>query len=223
MQQETAMTSNLNLTATFAAALTLAAGGALAQTDTGTMTCADLMTMGQEGQTGATDGTSSAHMASDGTDTGDLLSAMMATCEGNPGLLAADGLAHLQFRDIDADHDGQASSDEFSAYSDLVLVSMDSDGSGDLSEQEFTSWGFGMQNLADAAGTRQGYDTALRVIFDYWDRDNDAAISAAERSDASMSSFAYADTSGDAMLNEAEFRDNVLLNIALRTALTTAP
>ncbi len=171
----------------------------------------------------ATDATASADMASDGTATGATMTAMMAACEGNPGLLAADALAHLQFRDIDADHDGLATGDEFTAYSDLVLVSMDSDGSGDLSEQEFTSWGFGMQNLADAAGTRQGYDTALRVIFDYWDHDNDAAISAGELSDASMSSFAYADTSGDAMLDEAEFTDNFLLNIALRNALTAAP
>jgi hypothetical protein len=223
MQQETAMTSNLNLTVTFAAALTLAAGGALAQTDTAPMTCADLMGMGQQSQMDATDATASADVTSDDTAPGDLMTAMMAACEGNPGLLAADALAHLQFRDIDADHDGLATADEFTAYSDLVLVSMDSDGSGDLREQEFTSWGFGMQNLADAAGTRQGYDTALRVIFDYWDRDNDAAISAAELSDASMSSFAHADTGGDAMLDEAEFRDNVLLNIALRTALTGSP
>jgi hypothetical protein len=132
-------------------------------------------------------------------------------------------LAQLQFRDIDVDHNGLATADEFTAYGDLTMVSMDSDGSGDLSEQEFTSWGFGMHNLADATGTRQGYDTALRVIFDYWDHDNDAEISAGELSDASMSSFAYADTSGDVMLDEAEFSDNFLLNIALRNALAAAP
>ena len=132
-------------------------------------------------------------------------------------------LTQLQFRDIDADHNGLATAVEFTAYGDLSMVSMDSDGSGDLSEQEFISWGFGMHTLADATGTRQGYDTALRVIFDYWDHDNDAEISAGELSDASMSSFAYADISGDAMLDEAEFRDNFLLNIALRSALTAAP
>ena len=217
------MTSNLNLTVTFAATLTLAAGGALAQDDTAPMTCADFMAMGQEAQTEATDATASTNPASGVTATRKIMVAMMAACEGNPGLMAADALAHLQFGDIDTDRDGLATGDEFTAYSDLVMVSMDSDGSGDLSEQEFTSWGFGMQNLADAAGTRQGYNTALRVIFDYWDHDNDAAISAAELSGASMSSFAYADTSGDAMLDEAEFRDNVLLNIALRTALTGSP
>jgi Ca2+-binding EF-hand superfamily protein len=204
------MTSNLNLTATLAAALILAAGGALAQVDTAPMTCADFMAMDQEDQTGATDAKTSADMASDATAAEAPMAAMMAACEGNPGLTAADALAQLQFRDIDSNDDGLTTSDEFTAYSDLVMVSMDSDGNGDLSEQEFTSWGFGMQNLADAAGTRQGYDTALRVIFDYWDHDNDAAISAAELGDASMSSFAYADTSGDAMLDEAEFRDNVL-------------
>ncbi len=135
----------------------------------------------------------------------------------------AEELARQQFRDIDADHDGLATAGEFASYADLVMVSMDSDESGDLTEQEFTSWGFGMQNLADAAGTRQGYDTALRVVFDYWDRDNDAAISTGELSGASVSSFAYADTSGDLMLDQAEFTDNFLLNIVLRTALTATP
>ena len=216
------MTSNLNLTLTFAAALTLAAAKVLAQADTASMTCADLMAMGQEDQT-ATDTSASVVGTSDGMAIGDTMTAIMAACEGNPGLLAADVLAHLQFGDIDTDDDGLATADEFTAYSDFVMISMDSDRSGDLSEQEFTSWGFGMQNLADAAGTRLGYDTALRLIFDYLDHDNDAAISADELSEASMNSFAYADTSGDVMLDEAEFRDNFLLNIALRTALTAAP
>ena len=65
-------------------------------------------------------------------------------------------LAQLQFRDIDADHNGLATADEFSAYGDLAMASMDSDDSGDLSEQEFISWVFGMHTLADATGTRQG-------------------------------------------------------------------
>jgi Ca2+-binding EF-hand superfamily protein len=142
---------------------------------------------------------------------------------GGPGPLPSEALARQQFLDIDGDRDGLATADEFASYADLVMVSMDSDESGDLAEEEFTSWGFGMQNLADAAGTRQGYDTALRVVFDYWDRDNDAAISKGELVAASMSSFAYADTSGDRMLDGAEFADNFLLNIVLRTALTVAP
>ena len=54
--------------------------------------------------------------------------------------------------DVDADGDGRLTADEFAAYGDLVFVSMDSEESGGLAEQEFTSWGFGMQNPANEAG-----------------------------------------------------------------------
>ncbi len=105
-------------------------------------------------------------------------------------------LAAQQFADIDADQDGRLTVEEFAAYSELVFVSMDSDESQDLSEQEFLGWGFGMQNLADEAGARQGYDTAVRVVFDLWDRDNDGAIGADEQRDGQSMAFEFADADG---------------------------
>ncbi len=109
-------------------------------------------------------------------------------------------LAARQFTDIDADQDGRLTVEEFAAYSDLVFVSMDSDESQDLSEQEFLGWGFGMQNLADDAGARQGYDTAVRVVFDLWDRNNDGAIGADEQRDGQSMAFEFADADGVAAL-----------------------
>jgi Ca2+-binding EF-hand superfamily protein len=132
-------------------------------------------------------------------------------------------LAERQFADIDQDDDGRLTPEEFAAYGDLVFVSMDSDESGSLDEPEFLGWGFGMQNLADAAGTRQGYDTALRLVFDLWDRDNDGAVLLDEQRDAQGMAFAFADADEDGGLGQAEFADNYVLNIALRTALSAAP
>jgi Ca2+-binding EF-hand superfamily protein len=132
-------------------------------------------------------------------------------------------LAALSFVDSDRDGDARLTPEELEAQSDRVFVSMDSDEGGTLSEQEFLSWGFGMSNLADESGTRQSHDTALRIVFDLWDRDNDGAVTEAEQSEGIASSFAYADLDADGALAEDEFLQGFIVNLGMRNALSAAP
>lgn len=152
-----------------------------------------------------------------------LLSVALAGCVSSAAaqdLRPERRLAELQFADIDEDDDGRLTAAEFMAYGDLVFVSMDSDKSRGLSEREFLDWGFGMHNVVDEAGVRQGDDTAVRVVFDLWDRDNDGAIDAPEQRDAHRMALGFADADADGRLDPAEFADNFILNIALRSALS---
>jgi Ca2+-binding EF-hand superfamily protein len=129
-------------------------------------------------------------------------------------------LAAQTFFDSDADGDARLTAEELEAHSGLVFVSMDADEGGTLSEQEFLSWGFGMSNLADEGGTRQSHDTALRMVFDLWDRDNDAAVTEAEQSEGVATSFAYADLDADGALTEEEFLQGFIVNLGMRNALS---
>ncbi len=129
-------------------------------------------------------------------------------------------LAAQTFADSDADGDGRLMPEELQAHSGLVFVSMDSDEGGTLSEQEFLSWGFGMSNLADLSGTRQSHDTALRMVFDLWDRDNDSLVTEAEQSEGVATSFDYADLDADGALTEEEFLQGFIVNLGMRNALS---
>ena len=78
-------------------------------------------------------------------------------------------LATLAFKSVDENQDGYASLEEQMRQAENFFVSMDADDNGILSWQEFSTWGFGMEDVAQESGREQAYETARKVVFDLWD------------------------------------------------------
>lgn len=131
-------------------------------------------------------------------------------------------LAVAGFSIVDADGDGSATLAEQMAATAAIQASMDTDGDGALSEGEFTSWGFGMANLAEARGTLALYEAGLRTLFDLWDRDDDGRLSPAEHEHAAAQGFADADRDGDGRMSEGEYAGGFVYNVVSRQAVRVA-
>ena len=59
-----------------------------------------------------------------------------------------------------------------------ISLSSWTDDNGNLTWQEFSTWGFGMEDVAVETGREQAYETARKVVFDLWDRSDDWILSA---------------------------------------------
>lgn len=132
-------------------------------------------------------------------------------------------LAELAFSSLDTAGRGYIDQGEFSNFGGDVFVSMDFDENGSLSLSEFLSWDYGMEPLARKAGRLQAYETALRVVFAFWDRDGDGAISRTEHRQSLSVDFQRADTDNDAVLTSEEFTGGFSVMVALRAAINPAP
>ena len=131
-------------------------------------------------------------------------------------------LARLGFMGADANSDGILTAPEMQTMGRDIFVSMDGDEDESLSVEEFSSWGFGMRNIAEETGRVQAYDTALKIVFGLWDRNKDNAVSALEHRQAVSFDMMRADLNQDGQLTESEFLGSFILNVALRAALKPA-
>lgn len=132
-------------------------------------------------------------------------------------------LAELAFAGIDTADRGYIDQGEFSNFGTDVFISMDADEDGVLSLGEFMSWDYGMLPIAREAGREDAYDTALRVVFAFWDRDGDGVISRTEHRQSLMADFQRADTDNDALMTRDEFTSGFSVMVALRAAINPAP
>lgn len=132
-------------------------------------------------------------------------------------------LAELVFTGIDTTDRGHIDQGQFLAFGQDVFVSMDSDDSGQLSLKEFLSWDYGMRGVAEEAGREDAYETALRVVFAFWDRDGDGEISSAEQSHALKTDFRRADLNDNALLSKEEFLGGFTVIVALHAAINPTP
>lgn len=128
-------------------------------------------------------------------------------------------LANLSFVSSDANGDGMVSRDEMMEQASNIFVSMDSDDSGALSLDEYSSWDFGFALIAEETGRVQAYETALKFVFNMWDRDIDGAVTADEFRRGVARDFARVDVDSDFALNAQEFLGGFIVNVALRSAL----
>lgn len=103
-------------------------------------------------------------------------------------------LAELAFSSLDSANRGYIDQGEYSNFGSDVFVSMDFDDSGKLSLSEFLGWDFGMRLAAEEAGREAAYETALRVVFAFWDRDGDGEITPREHRLSLNADFQRADT-----------------------------
>ncbi len=112
---------------------------------------------------------------------------------------------------------------DFTNFGSDVFTSMDYDDNDSLSQEEFLSWDYGMLPLAQEAGREAAYETALRVVFAFWDRNGDNMISKTEHRQSLSTDFRRADADNDATLTEGEFTSGFSIMVALRAAINPVP
>lgn len=132
-------------------------------------------------------------------------------------------LAKLAFKSVDQDEKGYIDQGEFTLFGGDVFVSMDYDENNRISLDEFLSWGFGMELIAEEAGRAEAYETAMRVVFAFWDRNGDTEISKTEYRQSLSADFRRADFNNDAVLTEEEFLSGFSINVAARAAINPPP
>lgn len=139
----------------------------------------------------------------------------MASAQENEGRR----LAELAFASVDSAERGFIDMGEFTNFGNDVFTSMDVDDSGKLSLEEYMGWDFGMLPLAEERGRVDAYETALRIVFAFRDRNGDGEISKTEHRQSMNFDFQRADTDGDAVLTEAEFLSGFPVMVAIRAAV----
>ncbi len=132
-------------------------------------------------------------------------------------------LAKLAFASVDGDDRGYIDQGQFRSFGGDVFYSMDADENDLLSLGEFLAWDYGMAPLAEEMGRKDAYETALRVVFAFWDRNGDGNIAPREHLLSLGADFKRADADGDALLTEDEFTGGFSVMVALRAAIAPVP
>ena len=132
-------------------------------------------------------------------------------------------LAELAFDSVDTAGRNFIDMGEFSEFGMSVFAGMDYDDNEKLTLKEFLSWDIGMKPIAEQAGREEAYETALRVVFAFWDRNGDNLISKTEQRQSMSSDFQRADTDNNAVLTKEEFTTGYSVIVAMRAAINPAP
>lgn len=132
-------------------------------------------------------------------------------------------LAQLSFASMDGSDRGYVDMSEYLRYGVDVFVSMDQDESGGIDLPEFMDWDFGMSFVAEDRDAVPAYETALRVVFGFWDRNGDGMITSAEHGQSLVLDYQRADTDRDGKLTEEEYLRGFSVMVALRAALNPEP
>ena len=104
-----------------------------------------------------------------------------------------------------------------------VFAAMDYDDDQKLNLGEFLFFDAGMRDVAEQAGRLEAHETAMRVVFAFWDRDGDGLVSKSEHNRSLSYDFQRADINDDAQLELEEFTNGFTLMVALRAAINPAP
>lgn len=129
-------------------------------------------------------------------------------------------LAEIIFGSMEISPTSGADMGEFVSFGSDIFVSMDYDDNGSVNLEEFTTWDFGFNFIAEDEGQQRAYETAQKIVFAVWDHDGDGDISQREYHKSMVSDFRRADTDDDAFLTRDEFLTGYVINVAYRAALT---
>ena len=132
-------------------------------------------------------------------------------------------LAELAFDSVDSAGREFIDMGEFFDFGMSVFAGMDYDDNAKITLKEFMGWDIGMQPIAEKAGRGAAYETALRVVFAFWDRNGDSEISKTEYRKAMTIDFQRADTDNNAILTKQEFTTGYSVMAALRAAINPVP
>lgn len=100
-----------------------------------------------------------------------------------------------------------------------VFAGMDADEDGQVTYAEFASWDPGFAAVARRAGRSEAYTTASKIVFAFWDRNGDGAMTEREMRFAMTSDFRRADLDDDALLTRDEFIAGFPIMVAMRAAI----
>lgn len=128
-------------------------------------------------------------------------------------------LAEMSFTSVDQQGKGYVHVGDMEAFRSDVFVSMDYDDSNGISLDEFLNWDIGFDLLAEEADKAEAYKTAMKIVFAFWDLNNDGVISESEHRKSIAADFARADLNSDAILTETEFLNGLSIMVAVRAAM----
>jgi hypothetical protein len=111
----------------------------------------------------------------------------------------------------------------FTNYGRDAFAAMDYDQNNKVSLGEFLVFDTGMRAIAEAADRLDSHETAMRVVFAFWDRDGDGALGKTEMIRSLGYDFQRADQNSDARLHREEFLNGFTIMVALRAAINPAP
>ena len=104
-----------------------------------------------------------------------------------------------------------------------VFAAMDYDKDLKLTLAEFLVFDTGMRAVAEESGRLDAHETAMRVVFAFWDRDGDGLVSKSEHSRSLSYDFRRADVDANGKLTLDEFVSGFTIMVALRAAINPAP
>ncbi len=148
-----------------------------------------------------------------------LLAAPVAAQEESEGRR----LAEQAFTNIAGSDRGWIDQGGFTNFGGDVFAAMDYDTDNKLTLGEFMVFDTGMRAVAEEAGRLGSHDTAMRVVFAFWDRDGDGLVSKSEHTRSLSYDFQRADINDDARLDLKEFATGFTLMVALRAAINPLP
>ena len=120
-------------------------------------------------------------------------------------------LARTVYKGVDQNNRGFIDLEQVHELRNDIFVSIDSDDSNSIELEEFSSWSFGMREIAEDAGRLDEYMAALKLVFAIWDRDGNGRIGTTEYRKATLLDFMRADTNGNERISEDEFIDGFIM------------
>lgn len=128
-------------------------------------------------------------------------------------------LGEVIFASIDTTNRGAIHAGDMEAFRDSVFAGMDTNGDRRVPFEEFSAWDPGFAAIAQAEGRLDNYTTASRVVFAFWDRDGDGALTEPEMRFAMTHDFRRADLDNDTLLTQEEFIQGFPIMVAMRAAI----
>lgn len=128
-------------------------------------------------------------------------------------------LAELSFESVDESGKGYLHLGDIEEGRINIFTSMDADDNNNIDLDEFLAWDYGFANLANESNKQIAYRTALKVIFNLWDRNADGKITQTEHRRAVVRDFNRADINHDGILDKKEFILGFSVLVAIRAAL----
>lgn len=128
-------------------------------------------------------------------------------------------LAELAFKAADMSDRDFIDFGDFITFGTDVFAAKDENDDKKLTLEEFMSFDYGMKDIAEEKRRTASFDTALRVLFAFRDRNRDGMISVTENRKSLDVDFKRADTNHDTILTKDEFLNGFSVIMAFKAAI----
>ena len=137
------------------------------------------------------------------------------------GDLGIDGrfVGETIFGTMDEGGHGAINAGDIERFRDSAFAGMDSNGDRAVTYAEFAAWDPGFVFVAESLGRKDAYTTASKIVFAFWDRDGNGAMTEREMRLAMSFDFRRADLDDDGLLTMDEFIGGFPIMVAMRAAI----